>query len=151
MSLWCNNVIDFIIGFGLCGIPENLINALIKTGTNDLTIVSNNAGCVIIYNVYDDNLSLFFHGGTHKTLDQWILLLTGKNCVNRIITEIVLYMCCHGNQYMYSDVDVEKGLKLIEISEGVSIKDIRWVYIWGNILYYYNIIIHFIIIGIYWS
>ena len=31
-------------GFGLCGIPENLINALSKTGVNELTVVSNNAG-----------------------------------------------------------------------------------------------------------
>ncbi|XP_063437637.1 succinyl-CoA:3-ketoacid coenzyme A transferase 1, mitochondrial-like [Mytilus trossulus] len=31
-------------GFGLCGIPENLIQALLKTKVKDLTIVSNNAG-----------------------------------------------------------------------------------------------------------
>jgi len=31
-------------GFGLCGIPENLIGALIKQGAKDLTVVSNNAG-----------------------------------------------------------------------------------------------------------
>ena len=31
-------------GFGLCGIPENLINALVKKGVKDLTCVSNNAG-----------------------------------------------------------------------------------------------------------
>lgn len=31
-------------GFGLCGIPENLIVALSKTGVNGLTVVSNNAG-----------------------------------------------------------------------------------------------------------
>ena len=31
-------------GFGLCGIPENLINALRDTGTSGLTAVSNNAG-----------------------------------------------------------------------------------------------------------
>ena len=31
-------------GFGLCGIPENLINALLKTGVKDLVAVSNNAG-----------------------------------------------------------------------------------------------------------
>jgi len=31
-------------GFGLCGIPENLIEALRKKGTKDLTVVSNNAG-----------------------------------------------------------------------------------------------------------
>ena len=31
-------------GFGLCGIPENLILALRDRGTRDLTIISNNAG-----------------------------------------------------------------------------------------------------------
>jgi len=31
-------------GFGLCGIPENLIAALRARGTKDLTLVSNNAG-----------------------------------------------------------------------------------------------------------
>src|SRR5690349_23867416 len=31
-------------GFGLCGIPENLINALVKSGVKGLTCVSNNAG-----------------------------------------------------------------------------------------------------------
>src|SRR5437763_10598588 len=31
-------------GFGLCGIPENLINALVKRGVKNLTCVSNNAG-----------------------------------------------------------------------------------------------------------
>jgi 3-oxoacid CoA-transferase subunit A len=31
-------------GFGLCGIPENLIDALRRQGTKDLTVISNNAG-----------------------------------------------------------------------------------------------------------
>ncbi len=31
-------------GFGLCGIPENLIRAIAKKGTRGLTIVSNNCG-----------------------------------------------------------------------------------------------------------
>jgi 3-oxoacid CoA-transferase subunit A len=31
-------------GFGLCGIPENLINALVALGVKNLTCVSNNAG-----------------------------------------------------------------------------------------------------------
>ena len=31
-------------GFGLCGIPENLIRALHRKGTRNLTIISNNAG-----------------------------------------------------------------------------------------------------------
>ncbi len=31
-------------GFGLCGIPENLIDAVLQAGTRELTIVGNNAG-----------------------------------------------------------------------------------------------------------
>src|SRR5664279_3996556 len=31
-------------GFGLCGIPENLIGAVVASGTKGLTIVGNNAG-----------------------------------------------------------------------------------------------------------
>ena len=31
-------------GFGLCGIPENLIQALLARGTKNLTLISNNAG-----------------------------------------------------------------------------------------------------------
>lgn len=31
-------------GFGLCGIPENLIRALMKKGTKNLTTISNNVG-----------------------------------------------------------------------------------------------------------
>src|SRR5580765_7525917 len=31
-------------GFGLCGIPENLIGALVASGARGLTIVGNNAG-----------------------------------------------------------------------------------------------------------
>lgn len=31
-------------GFGLCGIPENCISALVRKGTSNLTCISNNAG-----------------------------------------------------------------------------------------------------------
>ena len=31
-------------GFGVCGIPENLIAAVVRRGTRDLTVMSNNAG-----------------------------------------------------------------------------------------------------------
>ncbi len=33
-------------GFGLCGIPENLIRALVEKGVQDLTVISNNAGSI---------------------------------------------------------------------------------------------------------
>ena len=31
-------------GFGLCGVPEKLIDALRESGVKNLTVVSNNAG-----------------------------------------------------------------------------------------------------------
>mmetsp|Transcript_45084 Transcript_45084/g.59778 ORF Transcript_45084/g.59778 Transcript_45084/m.59778 type:complete len:104 (-) Transcript_45084:1318-1629(-) len=31
-------------GFGLCGIPEKLISAMVQKGTTDHTVVSNNCG-----------------------------------------------------------------------------------------------------------
>jgi len=33
-------------GFGLCGIPENLVDAMRRKGTRNLTVMSNNAGVV---------------------------------------------------------------------------------------------------------
>tara|TARA_R110001592_G_scaffold100281_4_gene284698 strand:+ start:3292 stop:3990 length:699 start_codon:yes stop_codon:yes gene_type:complete len=39
-----NNAVLMLGGFGLCGIPENCISALLKTGVNGLTCISNNAG-----------------------------------------------------------------------------------------------------------
>jgi 3-oxoacid CoA-transferase subunit A len=40
----CDGATILMGGFGLCGIPENLIAAVRRKGTKDLTIVSNNAG-----------------------------------------------------------------------------------------------------------
>ena len=40
----CDESVYYYSGFGLCGIPENLISALIRRGTKELTIASNNAG-----------------------------------------------------------------------------------------------------------
>lgn len=39
-----NGATILVGGFGLCGIPENLINALHEKGVNELTVVSNNCG-----------------------------------------------------------------------------------------------------------
>lgn len=44
-------------GFGLCGIPENLIAAIRETGVKDLTVVSNNCG------VDDFGLGVLLAGG----------------------------------------------------------------------------------------
>jgi 3-oxoacid CoA-transferase subunit A len=39
-----DNAIVMLGGFGLCGIPENCITALVKKGVRNLTCISNNAG-----------------------------------------------------------------------------------------------------------
>ncbi len=39
-----DNAVLMLGGFGLCGIPENAIAALLKTGVKGLTCISNNAG-----------------------------------------------------------------------------------------------------------
>ena len=44
-------------GFGLCGIPENLIRALVKKGVKNLTTISNNVG------VDDFGLGLMLYAG----------------------------------------------------------------------------------------
>ncbi len=49
-------------GFGLCGIPENLIHALLKTGVRDLTVISNNCG------VDDFGLGILLKNGQIKKM-----------------------------------------------------------------------------------
>ncbi|XP_004450661.1 succinyl-CoA:3-ketoacid coenzyme A transferase 2, mitochondrial-like [Dasypus novemcinctus] len=50
----------------------------------------------------------------HKIVDKCTLPLTGKQCVNRIITEKAVF-----------DVDKMKGLTLIELWEGLTVDDIK--------------------------
>jgi len=40
----CDGATIMIGGFGLCGMPENLIRALVRKGTKNLTTISNNVG-----------------------------------------------------------------------------------------------------------
>lgn len=49
-------------GFGLCGIPENLVKALLEQGSKNLTIVSNNAG------VDDAGIGLLIANGQVKKM-----------------------------------------------------------------------------------
>ena len=51
-----DNMTLLVGGFGLCGIPENCINALVQSGVKGLTCISNNAGvddfglCLLLQN-----------------------------------------------------------------------------------------------------
>jgi 3-oxoacid CoA-transferase subunit A len=49
-------------GFGLCGIPENLIDAIRAAGVRDLTVISNNCG------IDDFGLGLLLAGGQIKKM-----------------------------------------------------------------------------------
>lgn len=54
-------------GFGVCGIPENLVRALVARGCKDLTIVSNNAG------VEDAGIGLLINNGqVRKMISSYI-------------------------------------------------------------------------------
>lgn len=57
-------------GFGLCGIPENCIRALVKKGTKNLTCISNNAG------VDDFGIGLMLH---QKQVKKMIASYVGEN------------------------------------------------------------------------
>ena len=57
-------------GFGLCGIPENTIAALVNTQVSDLTCISNNAG------VDDFGLGLLLH---KKQIKKMISSYVGEN------------------------------------------------------------------------
>ena len=68
-------------GFGLCGIPENLIAALHRKGTRDLTIISNNAGIDgfgigLLLQAGQIRKMIATYVGENHTLEQ--LALTGK-------------------------------------------------------------------------
>ncbi len=53
-------------GFGLCGIPENLINEIVRKGTKGLTVYSNNCG------VDDFGLGLLLH---ERQIKKWLVLM----------------------------------------------------------------------------
>lgn len=72
-------------GFGLCGIPENLIQAIVRKGTNGLTAVSNNAG------VDDFGLGL----------------LLQKSQVKRMISSYVGENKLFEKQYLTGELEVE--------------------------------------------
>jgi len=65
-----NDMTLMLGGFGLCGIPENSINELVKKGVTGLTCISNNAG------VDDFGLGLLLQG---KQIKKMISSYVGEN------------------------------------------------------------------------
>uniref|UniRef100_A0A2K5BUU1 Succinyl-CoA:3-ketoacid-coenzyme A transferase n=1 Tax=Aotus nancymaae TaxID=37293 RepID=A0A2K5BUU1_AOTNA len=72
-------------GFGLCGIPENLIGALLKTGVKGLTAVSNNA----------------------RVDDFGLGLLLRSNQIKRMISSYVEENAEFERQYLSGELEVE--------------------------------------------
>lgn len=72
-------------GFGVCGIPENLIGALLKTGVKDLTVVSSNVGM--------DNFGLS--------------LLMGAKQITRIICSFVGDNVLCEQQFLAGELELE--------------------------------------------
>ncbi|OCT15358.1 succinyl-CoA--3-ketoacid-CoA transferase [Paenibacillus pectinilyticus] len=72
-------------GFGLCGIPENLIGTLKEQGTSDLTVVSNNCG-----------------------VDDWGLgLLLANKQIKKMISSYVGENKTFEGQYLSGELEVE--------------------------------------------
>ena len=65
-----DNMMLMLGGFGLCGIPENCISALVKSGVKGLTCISNNAG------VDDFGIGLMLQG---KQVKKMISSYVGEN------------------------------------------------------------------------
>ena len=72
-------------GFGLCGIPSTLINALFEAGVDDLEVISNNAG-----------------------VDDWGLgLLLGAGRLRRVVASYVGENKEFARQYLGGELEVE--------------------------------------------
>jgi 3-oxoacid CoA-transferase len=72
-------------GFGLCGLPENLITALVDTGKKDLTCCSNNAG-----------------------IDSWGLgVLLGKHQIKKMVSSYVGENKEFERQYLSGELELE--------------------------------------------
>uniref|UniRef100_A0A8C7WJW0 Succinyl-CoA:3-ketoacid-coenzyme A transferase n=1 Tax=Oncorhynchus mykiss TaxID=8022 RepID=A0A8C7WJW0_ONCMY len=83
--------------------------AMIRGGHIDLTMLG-----AMQVSKYGDLANWMIPGDKHKILESCTLPLTGKQCVDRIITEKAVF-----------DVDKARGLTLIEIWEGLTPDDIR--------------------------
>ena len=83
-------------GFGLCGIPENLIAAIRQSGVKDLTVISNNCGA--------DNFGL------------WVLLNNGQ--IRKMISSYVGENKLFADLFLSGKLERKVALKEIMVSKG---------------------------------
>uniref|UniRef100_A0A8C5RQL0 3-oxoacid CoA-transferase n=1 Tax=Laticauda laticaudata TaxID=8630 RepID=A0A8C5RQL0_LATLA len=83
--------------------------AMIRGGHVDLTMLG-----AMQVSKHGDLANWMIPGNAHKILEKCTLPITGKHCVDRIITEKAVF-----------NVDKKKGLTLIEIWEGESVDEIK--------------------------
>ncbi|NCX95832.1 MAG: CoA transferase subunit A [Chitinophagia bacterium] len=111
-------------GFGLCGIPENCIDALVKKGVNNLTCISNNAG------VDDFGIGLMLQNNqVKKMISSYVgeneifenLLLSGKLEVE-LIPQGTLATRCMAAGYGMPAVYLLAGVGT-EVAEGKEIRN----------------------------
>ena len=98
-------------GFGLCGIPENLVRALARKGVKNFTVISNNAG------VDDFGLGVLLQ---NRQVKKHIGTYVGENKLFEglvLSEELDLELVPQGNK-----VAPDKGLVLEEIAPGSARK-----------------------------
>jgi len=111
-------------GFGLCGIPENCINALVKSGVKELTCISNNAG------VDDFGIGLLLKGRqVKKMISSYVgenaeferQLLNGELEVE-LIPQGTLATRCMASGYGMPAVFLQAGYGT-EVAEGKEVRE----------------------------
>ena len=115
-------------GFGLCGIPENCIAALVKKGVKDLTCISNNAG------VDDFGIGLMLKTRqVKKMISSYVgenaeferQLLSGELEVD-LIPQGTLATRCMAAAYGMPAVWVRAGVGT-EVAEGKEVRNFNWI------------------------
>lgn len=90
-------------GFGLCGIPENTIEALRRTGVKDIVAVSNNAGI----DNFGLGLLLQVLGVMLQPIEQDLIFSSQSRQIRRMISSYVGENALFERMYLEGDLEVE--------------------------------------------